>query len=435
MFHQTIRFGSLGCIASLVLLGGCAGMDIQGHEREISVDPGELQDYLSDKPAEVRRLYAGVLTQGHRNLVLNHMRAGLAAMESGANDVAERSFDIALENIEAIYANNPQAEQARSKFVKENIKDFKGEPYERAMAYYYRGLLYLQEGDYENARASFQGGMLQDTMAEQETYRQDYALLAFLEGWASMCLGDMSTAREHLAEAREYEEHMPDLTADRSLLLVAETGNAPVKVAEGEHRERLRFARGRGFSETGVAFDYMGRIIFGVPVEDIFWQASTRGGREVDAILAGKALFKDDADATGDALVGAGLTTAYLGAGYRNDTAMVAGGAMALVGLFAKAVSSATTPQADIRYWDNLPDAVHLATAEAAAETESVRVSFFDAEGNELADLEKIVPVVHAGPCSIAWARSRSALSVPDRAPNSAVPAQDANREETDDEI
>ena len=54
----------------------------------------------------------------------------------------------ALDRIEAVYADNAKAEAARSKFTKENAKDFKGEPYERAMAYYYRGLAYLAEGDY-----------------------------------------------------------------------------------------------------------------------------------------------------------------------------------------------------------------------------------------------------------------------------------------------
>ena len=48
------------------------------------------------------------------------------------------------------------------------------------MAYYYRGVLYLRDGDYENARASFKGGMLQDGFAEEEQNRSDFALLSFL---------------------------------------------------------------------------------------------------------------------------------------------------------------------------------------------------------------------------------------------------------------
>ena len=107
-----------------------------------------------------------------------------------------------MDRIEAIYADNAKAEAARSKFTKENAKDFKGEPYERAMAYYYRGLAYLAEGDYENARASFKGGMLQDTLAANEKYNADFASLAFLEGWSSQCMGRKDAAASAFAEAR-----------------------------------------------------------------------------------------------------------------------------------------------------------------------------------------------------------------------------------------
>ncbi|MEC8183119.1 MAG: hypothetical protein VX123_13805 [Pseudomonadota bacterium] len=49
----------------------------------------------------------------------------------------------------------PAAGLARSNFAREDVKDFKGEPFERAMVFYYLGLSYLALGDFENARASF----------------------------------------------------------------------------------------------------------------------------------------------------------------------------------------------------------------------------------------------------------------------------------------
>ena len=41
------------------------------------------------------------------------------------------------------------------------------------MTYYYRGLLFMARGDYENARASFRSAEYQDTISSNETYAGD----------------------------------------------------------------------------------------------------------------------------------------------------------------------------------------------------------------------------------------------------------------------
>lgn len=407
---------------ALLALGACAG--VQQHEQELAVAPEEMTIWLSDKPPPLHPLYATTLRQGQRNAVLNHMRAGLAAIELGAYETAARSFDLALQGIEAVYADNEEAARARTNFVKENVKDYKGEPYERAMAYYYRGLLYLREGDYENARASFKGGLLQDTMAEAEEYSQDFALLAYLEGWASHCNGDVSLAAESFAEAQDYRQTLTPPAPAHNLLMIAESGKAPVKVAAGAHREALQFERGGGFVAWQAGFRVADVEHRGVLAEDIFWQATTRGGREVDKILAGKAQFKDGSDMVATGLVAAGaLTTmaAHDPYGGTSGAALGAGLGLIFAGLVAKAVSEATTPEADVRYWDNLPDRVHLATARLDDPPGVGLVGFSNPGLYPATAIE--APVTTAGRCSILWARSESALTIPARAPNSSAEA------------
>ena len=402
-------------------LSGCAS--VQQHEREVEVPPAEMELYLSDKPAELHRLYAKVLTQGERNAVLNHMRAGLAAMQIGAWDTAERSFDKALLGIEAVYADNEQAEQARSNWVKENYKAFKGEPYERMMAYYYRGLLYLREGDYENARASFKGGLLQDTLAQEETYSQDAALLAYLSGWASHCSDDPGLAFQAFEEAQEYNAGLDPPADDANLLLLGETGLAPRKVAVGEYDEALAFERADGFRDRAVDMDVAaedtdatGEVKL-TEAEDIYFQANTRGGRQIERILEGQAKFKQTSDAVGDAAIQGGAAAMTYGAYDDSGGAMAAGLAVMAAGLIAKGISAATRPEADLRAWDNLPDRVHLATLAAEPVPDEVTARFTDRGGAVMA--RTTAPVIQAGPCAIAWTRAHKATDIPDAAPGS----------------
>jgi hypothetical protein len=408
-------------LAGLLALGACSG--VQEHEQEVAVAPEEMQAYLEDKPERARPLYASVLRQGQRNAVLNQMRAGLAAFELGADAAAARSFDQALAGIEAVYADNPEAAQARSKFTKENVKDFKGEPYERALAYYYRGLLYLREGDYQNARASFKGGLIQDSLAAEETFAQDFALLALLDGWASHCDGDAALAAESFAEARRYRADLPLPGPDHNLLLIAESGRAPVKLATGEYGEALQFKRGGGYVAEQTRFVLAGAGVEGSLAEDVYWQATTRGGREVDRILAGKAQFKHGSDAVGTGLLAAGAITALSSRHLqdnRGDVAL-AGATIMMAGLVAKGIAAATTPEADARYWDNLPDRVHVATLALAEPPARGAVTFRDPGLHP--DTTVTAAVVTAGRCSLLWARADSALAVPPLAPNSSAAA------------
>jgi surface antigen/tetratricopeptide (TPR) repeat protein len=390
-------------VAGLTACGG-------GRYAEIQVAPAAQTSFLDGKPAPLHAHYATLLKQGPRNLVLNHARAGLAALELGAHRVAAESLDQALLGIEAVYAQHDAAARARALWYRESYKDWKGEPYERAMAFYYRGLLYLREGDYENARASFKGGVLQDAFAEEEQFRSDFALLMFLEGWASRCLGDEEAARQNFAEVARLEPALVPPAPGHDLLVVAETGTAPVKYRDGPNRAQLRFARGAGFGETRARASVGAEPLPLYPIEDIFWQAATRGGRPVDAILAGKVEFKETAKLAGGALLSVGLSTVGAGAASQSKEAVIAGGIMTLAGLAAHGVSAGVKPEADARYWDNLPDMVHVGTARHAGPASTVRVRFADDADRPVGLPEVTGPVHVAGRCGLTWVRSRSAV-------------------------
>jgi tetratricopeptide (TPR) repeat protein len=397
----------VGAAASL-LLGACAA--IPGYEQVQAVPKDQLDQYLADKPAEARRLYARVPLEGKRNETLNHMRAGLAALELGDTANAARSFDVALDQIEAVYADSPQAAQARSVWTKENYKDFKGEPYERGMAYYYRGLVYMMTGDYENARASFRGGVLQTAFSNDERYDADFALLTYLSGWAARCAGAGIAADDAFTVARRSNPALRPPAEQDGLLVLAELGNAPVKFANGSNRELLNFAAGQEVPERVVA-------IVGEPEvraysgASLYHQATVRGGREIDGVLAGKAQFKETTNTVATAATYAGIAVM---ANARNRDEANAGAFIALAGLLGQAAAAAMRPDADTRTWDNIPGFIHVATL-PKVEGASIEVRLLTESGQELRRAP--VKVVSQGRCSVAWYRARSALQVPDSAP------------------
>ena len=348
-------------VATVILaLGGCMET-LPAPE----AGPKVTQAYLADKPAETHKLYSKVVTEGERNRVLNLLRAGLTSMELGHNDLAARSFDEALVTIETIYAGDEKAEQARSTFTAEDRKIFRGEPYERAMAFYYRGVLYLMEGNYENARASFKSGILQDTLAEQEKYRGDFALLDFLTGWASQCNGNTDLAAEAYGLAKKHNPMVRLPGTGDNLLVLADQGYAPVKYGDGKHNELLKIKpNGRDYTPD-PAFRLNGFEQSLANLESLLWQAKTREGREFDAILEGKAQFKEgaqDVAKAGAAVAQAGIGVGLAGLASGNDElATIGAGATAVGGLlsiFASAAAEAAKPQADTRQWDNLPELV-----------------------------------------------------------------------------
>ena len=344
-----------------LLLAGCGGGPI--------VDSGVVL-HLEDKPKELQGLYYRVISEGKKNRVLNFMRVGLAAMELGYNDLAEEAFDDALLTIEAVYGNNPEAAAARGTFSPEDRKTFRGEPYERAMAFYYRGILYLMEEDYENARASFKSGALQDTLAEQKEYRGDFALLDFLEGWSSQCNGDTALASDAYGMAQENNSTITTIPdSEDNLLLLADFGYAPVKVASGEHNHLLKIKKNdSSFSQDG-RFRLNGEAKSLSNQESILRQATTRGGREFDVILEGKAQFKEDMESLSETAAGvaqAGAVIGTTGALMDDDSMTQLGSGMAVIGglasLFSGMAAEATRPEADTRQWDNLPEKVLYGT-------------------------------------------------------------------------
>ncbi len=245
-----------------------------------------------------------------RDRVLWEYRGAAAYMRKGQFADAKRLLDDALLTLGGNITADANSRKARSYFHSESKKNFIGEPYERVMAYYYRGILYWMDGEPDNARACFRSGQLEDADAENKTYAADYILLDYLDGFATAKLaGDGSDAYQR-ARKLDKSGTLPPYDTKANVLFFLEFGHGPEKYASGEHGEELRFRAGSSVAKRAV-ITIDNQTVTAPAYDDLTFQATTRGGRVMDHILGNKAVFKDVTGAVGvGAMVGGAILMA-----------------------------------------------------------------------------------------------------------------------------
>jgi hypothetical protein len=326
-----------------------------------------------------------------KDRVLYDYRAAATAIRVGQYDVAKTRLDSAIARIGGIIANDADAARARSLFAAESSKTFIGEPYERVMAYYYRGLLYWRDGEPDNARACFRSGQVIDGGTAEEKYDADYVLLDYLDGLASVKLqADGSDAWARAKAHAGQRLNLPAYNPAANVLLFAEYGYGPRKYAAGRYGEQLRFHAEDSPTRSARLLLQDGRMVVPLPAyDDLGYQATTRGGRVMDHILGNKAFFKAGADVAGDvALVGAAIAHDQARSrerrGKDGDDAEATAIGLGILGVIGKIASAATRTEADTRQWNNLPQRLSFAAIKLPPGQYAGRLEFIDREGNVL---------------------------------------------------
>ena len=144
--------GSAFCVLLFAFLSGCGPTHnevLAGHA---------VQAYLAgDYPQAMDRLRP-LAEKTDENFVLNNCRLGSSALAAYDLDEAESAFLKAYEVINSVGVNQG-GRSIGAVLVDEKLKIWKGEPYERAMANFYLGLVYYMRHDYNNARAAFENAL------------------------------------------------------------------------------------------------------------------------------------------------------------------------------------------------------------------------------------------------------------------------------------
>ena len=322
-----------------------------------------------------------------RDRVLWQYRLAAAALRQGKFDLAKQNLDDALLTLGGIYGKDADAKKARSYFHAEARKTFIGEPYERSMAYIYRGILYWMDGEPDNARACFRSAEFEDGDAEQHQYAGDWVLPEYLDGLATVKLGGDGADAFKRAQADSRGVRLPPYNLKANAIFFIEFSPGPTKFATGQYKEELRFSTTPP-PVTSAELKVGSLRIPIAPTDDVDFQATTRGGRVMDHILGKKAVFKSATDTAGNVALIGGLTTAAVS---NNRTAQEVGLGIALAGLISKVVSAATVPAADTRSWENLPRYLSFASVPLPLGQHVVTVQFLDPSGRVVAHLTKTI--------------------------------------------
>jgi len=102
-------------------------------------------------------------------------------------------------------------------------------------------------------------------------------------------------------------------------------------------------------------------------------------------------VFKTATDIAGDSAIISGAILASQQ--HRNSAADEVGAGLIVAGLLSKVVSATTTPQADVRSWENLPQYISFASLSLSPGVHHLTVNFLDGAGQPLPNLAKNLTV------------------------------------------
>jgi hypothetical protein len=253
------------------------------------------------------------------------------------------------------------------------------------MAWYYRGILYWMAGEPDNARACFRSAQFQDSDAENSEFRSDYVILDYLEGLVTHKLGgdgrDSLKRAEALAKVR-----LPSYNRAANVVLFIDFGRGPQKYAAGEYGEQLKFRPGNSAVAT-ARLRFNGQELKAAATDDLYFQATTRGGRVMDHVLGNKAVFKRTTDTVGTAALVTGSALTF------NEDTREAGWALLAAGTVAKIFAAATRPDADTRTWQNLPQYLSFAVLKLPPGEHEITVEFLSDRGTVIPYLTKTLAI------------------------------------------
>jgi tetratricopeptide (TPR) repeat protein len=377
------RVASLAWIALIAVVfvagaGGCAS------QKNAELIDRAVMDYYSGDYGGAQQKLTPLAEKPDEHFVLNNLRLGSVLLPAYELDEAEAAFLRAWEVINSTGVN-AGGRTLGAVLVDEKIKIWKGEPFERAMASFYLGLIYYIRQDYGNARGAFENALFklrdvdpEKNAAKAEEVESNFALASLMLAKSFQRLGRDDLAKANFDYVTKNHPHLAPLAdyewnEKSNLLLVVDYGYGPRKVTDFDG---AIVGFGPTPSEEGsvalpvVTIDGRPMDVSNVarPPVDLLAMAQDRKWQSIDTIRTVKSAL-----GTGLIIGGAvtGMDAAHNRYGDRQRDNMIVAGALIGAGLLLKATS-----QADIRQWEMLPRTTYVIPLKVEPGTHEVTVEF-----------------------------------------------------------
>jgi tetratricopeptide (TPR) repeat protein len=372
---RTAKISAACLVTAVAFAGGC-----QSTPRTVK---NAVDAYWNGDYPHSAALLKPLTEKKDENFVLNNCRYGSAALAAGQIDEAENAFLDAYLVINGAQTND-QGRQTAAAMVLEKFKVWKGEPFERAMAHYYLGMIYLSKNDPGNARAAFQNSIFKlkyyetDAKGKLDEKHPKEVDSSFALGYFGLGFCNLRMGKDQLADANFQLaiQRQPSLARvveeakkpGTNTLIFIDYGQGPRMGAKGWYNEESAFGptpkQAGPIPEADVYLDGTPNpsVRMPVPLVDTLALAQERQWQDIDTIRKVKAVV-------GTGMMAGGAGVAAYGAN-KGDTGMAAAG----IGVALLGAALAGSSQADIRYWETLPRTVFVVPMGLSPGTHTVQV-------------------------------------------------------------
>jgi tetratricopeptide (TPR) repeat protein len=369
-----IQICSFLILASAGLFGGCVSQE--------QIDAQQaVEAYHVGNYADARQLLQPLAKNTNEDFVLNNVRLGSTDLAMYDLLGSQSAFLNAYEVFNSYGVNNG-GRTLGAVLVDEKIKIWRGEPFERAMANFYLGLIYYMQADYNNARAAFENALfkLRDYQTDNnqnisaDKYKELDSNFALAQYMLARCYQRLGQTDLAAANFKRVVEIRPDLATladininqQSNVLLVIDNGYGPRKLTNGDGafvgfyprpdevgpaRLPTVFLDGNPLNTYGLNY----------PLEDLISLAQDRRWESIDTVRA----VKD--------ILGTGLMA---GGAYEAITAQHSGNAAVGLGLIAAGALLKASSQADTRMWEMLPRNTYIIPLKIAPGKHDVTIQF-----------------------------------------------------------
>ncbi len=298
-----------------------------------------------DSNQSIVKYHEPVVTEDDRNYAFFELYRALLFFELGNFQHADERLREALVVMDRLVGDSGETSGL---ILDENLKTFKGEPYERATAFFYRGLCRYNMGDYAGALAAFRSSLAadQETLTEVLAETEDYCISSFMAGLCYARLGERDNAVAALKAAGQHQAnhtYLDEETIDCNFVAIVPLGSGPYLTSGFAYTKEYACA---ACPEARVTVSCDGNPIGDVEVlTDLLVQAESHSWGDDDTARVARGAVRS-------------VISAFLGVNVEEKT--------------------------DVRCWRGLPRRFAVIAADVPSGNHTVGLKFFDAEGQHL---------------------------------------------------